>query len=68
MNPESLFAEALGIVIPWEVEGVEFSTESKRLDIKIGFRRGATFSCPVCGNPSPAYDSSKKSWRHLNFF
>ena len=68
MNPESLFAEALGIVTPWEVEAVEFSTESKRLDIKIGFRRGATFSCPVCGTPSPAYDSSEKSWRHLNFF
>lgn len=40
MNPESLFAVALGITPPWEVEGVDFLKESKRLDIKIGFRRG----------------------------
>lgn len=68
MNPESLFAVALGIISPWQVEGVEFSKESKRLDIKIGFSRGATFACPVCGSPSPVHDTSVKSWRHLNFF
>lgn len=68
MNPESLFAVALGITPPWEVEGVEFSKENKRLDIKIGFRRGATFSCPVCGTAAPAYDTKEKTWRHLNFF
>jgi transposase len=68
MNPESLFAIALGITPPWEVEGIEFSKESKRLDIKIGFRRGATFACPACGTAAPAYDTSEKSWRHLNFF
>ena len=68
MNPESLFGIALGITPPWEVEGIEFSKEAKRLDIKIGFKRGATFACPVCGTPSPAYDTTEKSWRHLNFF
>jgi hypothetical protein len=40
MNPESLFAVALGITPPWEVEGIEFSKESKLIDIKIGFSRG----------------------------
>lgn len=68
MNPESLFGIALGIVFPWQVEGVEFSKESKRLDIKIGFQRGATFACPVCGKQAPAYDTKEKTWRHLNFF
>jgi transposase len=68
MNPESLFAIALGIAPPWEVEGIEFSKENKRLDIKIGFQRGAAFDCPVCGAPSPAYDTTEKTWRHLNFF
>ena len=68
MNPESLFAVALGIAPPWEVEGVEFSKETKRLDIKIGFSRGATFVCPVCGTSAPAYDTKEKTWRHLNFF
>jgi hypothetical protein len=61
MNPESLFAVALDINPPWEVEGIEFSQESKRLDIKIGFSRGATFACPVCGAASPAYDTKEKT-------
>jgi len=59
---------ALGIVPPWEVEGVAFSKENKRLDIKISFQRGATFACPVCGIPAPVHDTSEKTWRHLNFF
>ena len=68
MNPESLFGIALGINPPWEVVGIEFSKEAKRLDIKISFQRGATFDCPVCGAPVPAYDTTEKTWRHLNFF
>jgi len=68
MNPESLFSIALGINPPWDVEGIEFSKEAKRLDIKISFQRGATFDCPVCGTPAPAYDTTDKTWRHLNFF
>jgi hypothetical protein len=60
MNPESLFSIALGINPPWDVEGIEFSKEAKRLDIKITFQRGATFDCPVCGTPAPAYDTTDK--------
>jgi transposase len=63
-----LFGIALGINPPWEVVGIEFSKEAKRLDIKISFQRGATFDCPVCGAPVPAYDTTEKTWRHLNFF
>lgn len=68
MNSESLFAVALGITPPLVVEGVSFSKENKRLDIKIGFHRGATFACPVCGTASSVHDTSEKTWRHLNFF
>ncbi|MBU0673170.1 MAG: ISL3 family transposase [Proteobacteria bacterium] len=68
MNSESLFTVALGITPPLHVEGVEFSKENKRLDIKIGFQRGATFACPVCGTAAPVHDTSEKTWRHLNFF
>jgi len=35
LDSESLFAVALGIIPPWEVKGVEFSKDNKRLDIKI---------------------------------
>ena len=68
MQPESLFGIALGITPPWEVTEVAFSKESSRLDISIDFQRGATFACPVCGSPAPAYDTTEKEWRHLNFF
>lgn len=66
MNPESLFGSALGIAPPWTVENVEFSKKAKRLDIKIGFRRAATFPCPVCGTAAPVHDTSEKNSRHLN--
>ncbi len=68
MQPEALFGMALGIVAPWEVTEVNFSKESNRLDITIDFQRGSVFSCPVCGAPAPAYDTTEKTWRHLNFF
>jgi transposase len=68
MEMESLFGIALGVTPPWEIESVKFSKEAKRLDIKISFKRGATFPCPVCGALAPAYDTTDKSWRHLNFF
>lgn len=68
MQPEELFALALGITDPWQVVGVSFSNENKRLDIKIDFKRGALFPCPVCGDLVPAYDSVEKTWRHMNFF
>jgi transposase len=68
MQPEALFGMALGIVAPWEVTEVSFSKESNRLDITIDFQRGATFLCPVCGAPATAYDTSEKTWQHLNFF
>jgi transposase len=68
MQPEALFGMALGIVPPWEVTEVSFSQESKRLDLTIDFQRGATFLCPVCGAPAAAYDTTEKTWQHLNFF
>lgn len=68
MQPEALFGMALGIVPPWEVTEVNFSKESNRLDITIDFQRGAAFLCPVCGAPAPAYDTTEKTWQHLNFF
>ncbi len=68
MQPEVLFGHALGIAPPWEVTEVSFSKESSRLDITIGFQRGTTFPCPVCGAMVPVYDTTEKEWRHMNFF
>jgi transposase len=69
MRDTDLFQLALGLKPPWQVSSSEFNPEQKRLDIKIDFPRGSTFSCPECGQVDlKAYDTVEKCWRHLNFF
>ncbi len=64
----SLFEKALNLEPPWTIKKVEFDTDTGVLDIAIDFPRGSVFPCPKCGQPSKAYDSTEKKWRHLNFF
>jgi len=69
MRQCELFAEALGLSEPWEVAGIEFSPENRRLDIHIDFVRGSVFPCPVCGkSEAKPYDTTERTWRHLDFF
>ena len=67
MNRSTL-EKALGLPEPWEITKDTFSIEEQRLDITIDFKKGSTFPCPKCGAESKAYDTEKKTWRHLNFF
>lgn len=70
MLTSQIFSAALNIIDPWFIETVSLDEESKRLDIHISFRRGATFPSNRAGyfGEFKVYDSSKKNWRHLNFF
>ena len=69
MRDVDIFQMALGLTPPWQVESCEFSSEKKRLDIRLGFPKGSVFVCPECGQTGlKAYDTVEKSWRHLNFF
>lgn len=64
-----MFQQALGVDRPWVVKRTEFSPEARRLDIYLDFERGGQFVCPECGATGcAAYDTTEKSWRHLNFF
>jgi transposase len=67
--PEELFQMALNVQDPWFIEKIDFSPDTKRLDIWIDFIPGSRFDCPECNIPecSP-YDTNEKIWRHLNFF
>ncbi|QTX33806.1 transposase [Aminithiophilus ramosus] len=39
------------------------------MDIYLDFRKGGTFSCPLCGTSGcKVHDSTMKSWRHMNLF
>jgi len=41
MDPETLFGMALGLMPPWQIRRIEFSTETARLDISLdGSARG----------------------------
>jgi transposase len=64
-----LFTRALGIQAPWRIGDVQFSEPEKELHIYLEYPRGSRFRCPECGrDDAPAYDSSDRQWRHLNFF
>ncbi|MGH7152656.1 MAG: helix-turn-helix domain-containing protein, partial [Acetobacteraceae bacterium] len=69
MRDTNLLQLALGLVPPWAVVRSEFDPTTRRLDIHIDFATGSRFACPGCGAADcPAYDTERKSWRHLNFF
>ena len=69
MRDTDLFQLALGLSSPWQVSSSEFNLDQKRLDIKIDFLRGSTFSCPDCNRADlKAYDTVEKTWRHMDFF
>ena len=69
---KDLFQTALGITAPWYIESLKFNVEQSRLDIFINFQRGATFrdneEDDLSGKEYKAYDTTKKEWRHMNFF
>jgi transposase len=65
----TLLQLALGLTPPWTVTRADFDPEAHRLDIEIDFAPGSRFACPACGAADcPAYDTERKTWRHLNFF
>ena len=68
MNERDLFSLALGIVSPWFIVNTEFNVKDKRLDLYLDFKKGSHFCCPECGASSPVHDTTKRTWRHLDFF
>jgi transposase len=69
MKDTELLQKALGLAPPWQVSAAEFDPDQKRLDIRLDFPKGSTFTCPTCGQVGlKAYDTIEKTWRHLNFF
>ncbi len=66
---QELFRVALGLSEPWIVSRIEFSAEQHQLDLWVDFPSGSRFACPECGRAGcGAYDSTERTWRHLNFF
>jgi len=53
---------------PWEVKEIKFDAKKQQLDIYMDFSKGSKFLCPECDQLSGIYDTTQKTWRHLNFF
>jgi transposase len=69
VSSTSLFSVALGLQAPWEVVDAAFEPAAGRLDLQLGFRRGARFRCPHCGaEHQGVHDTLERTWRHLSFF
>jgi transposase len=69
LRDTNLLQVGLGLTSPWTVTRADFDPEAHRLDIEIDFDPGSRFACPTCGTADcPAYDTERKTWRHLNFF
>ena len=70
MLTNRIFAVALGIKNPRFIENIDLDDEKRQLNVRISFRRGATFESNREGYDGmyKACDSQKKTWRHLNFF
>jgi len=69
MRDTTLMQQALGLTPPWTVVRSDFDTKAGRLDVQIDFTPGSRFACPTCSAADClAYDTQRKTWRHLNFF
>lgn len=69
MQMNELFRIALGLAEPWGVSRIEFSKDQRQLELWLDFPSGSRFACPECERGGcGVYDSSERTWRHLNFF
>lgn len=63
--------ETLEIESPWFVSGHEFNRAEGQIHVYLNFKRGDTFSCPVCNSTgNKVYDvvNEDRTWRHLDLF
>jgi transposase len=72
ITQKDLFAKALMVEKPWFIHEVQFNQDAGKLEIWIDFERGSTFyyrdqESGIEGY-FKAYDTTRKTWRHLNFF
>ena len=72
LSQKDLFAKALLVEKPWFVHDINFDQAAGKLEIWIDFEQGSSFyyedkELGIEGH-FKAYDTTEKTWRHLNFF
>lgn len=66
MRDVDLYAQILGLSVPWEVTAVDLDRAAGQLVVKVSLSEGAQLNCPHCGRDSPGYDRRVRRWRHLD--
>jgi transposase len=66
MRDKDLYAQILGIKIPWQVSDVELDVSSGEVTVTVEPDQETKHCCPICGKVSPGYDSRMRRWRHLD--
>lgn len=69
---KDLFERALHIESPWYIKGIDFNEFERQLIVFVDFQKGSKFNYEksdegIKGEFS-VYDTTQKSWQHLNFF
>lgn len=65
-NFAQMLAGSLKLEEPWYIERASFDAKEMAVHIYVGIRKGATFTCPVCGGETKryGYEKSERVWRH----
>lgn len=66
MRDKELYAQILGIKIPWQVSDVDLDVSSGEVTVTVEPDQETKHCCPICGKASPGYDSRIRRWRHLD--
>lgn len=61
-----MFAQILGLSVPWEVTAVDLARAAGQLVVKVSLMADAVLGCPHCGQFCPGYDRRVRRWRHLD--
>lgn len=66
MESNQLYQQILDLRAPWRVSEVKLDLEGGRVDVMVEHLADTPRCCPECGKACPAYDHSRRSWRHLD--
>jgi len=66
MRDTALYAQILGIVLPWKVDRVALDRDNNDVTVYLKHNKKKKLRCPECGKECPGYDTKKRRWRHLD--
>ena len=67
MRDVQLYAQLLGLSLPWFVSSVELDIEALEMHVHLDHEKDWTFTCPECAEACPVHDHSpERVWRDLD--